>query len=212
MSTSSQNKPDSRICILETAAKLFAQLGLHKCSTREIAKLSDTNISLISYYFGGKEGLYKEVMREYALKTKSNVQGIIDNYENITLTRETFIEEISKTVDQIIRSRLENPDIAKILAREKLTGFPYSKEIHSEIFYPMIQKFFKLFESGQQLGLVKNEINPAVFFILLSESIWGFYVVNDCDIEITHDCKQYVADPKIFCEQVINIFLTGVLK
>ncbi len=54
---------DSKICILQVAAKLFAKLGLDKCSTREIAKEAKANISLISYYSGGKEGLYREVMR-----------------------------------------------------------------------------------------------------------------------------------------------------
>lgn len=212
MSTPDDSKPDSKKCILSAAAALFAKLGLDKCSTREIAKQSDSNISLISYYFGGKEGLYKEVMREYALRTKSDVQGIVDSYENVNLTREIFREEMTKTVEQLIRSRLDNPDIAKILAREKLTGFPHSKEIHAEIFYPLIQKFYKLFETGQQRGFVKAEINPAVFFILISEAIWGFYVISECDIQITQDCKIEAVNPQIFRDQVINIFLTGVLK
>lgn len=56
MSSSPDPKPDSKLCIMRAAVTLFAKLGLDKCSTREIAKQSDSNISLISYYFGGKRG------------------------------------------------------------------------------------------------------------------------------------------------------------
>ncbi len=212
MSAKEDDNSDSKFSILCSATKLFARLGLDKCSTREIAKQSDTNISLISYYFGGKEGLYKEVMREHALQTKNAAQDIISSFENAELTRESFTEEIRKIVDHMIQTRVSNPELAKIFAREKLAGFPFSKEIHTEIFYPLIQKFYKLLEAGQKLGIVKPEVNPAVFFILISEAIWAFYIIADCDIEIARDCAAIKNDPKLLADQIISIYLTGVLK
>ncbi|MGZ3690828.1 MAG: TetR family transcriptional regulator [Pseudobdellovibrio sp.] len=212
MSTRDDDKSDSKFNILRSATNLFAKLGLDKCSTREIAKQSDTNISLISYYFGGKEGLYKEVMREHALKTKQEAQEIIESFENADLTREVFVSEMQKMVDHMIQSRLSNPELAKIFAREKLAGFPFSKEIHSEIFYPLIQKFYKLFENGQKKGFVKEDVNPAVFFILMSEAIWAFYIIADCDIQIAKDCTNIKNDPKLLADQIMSIYVTGVLK
>jgi AcrR family transcriptional regulator len=212
MSSFSHSKTDSKFCILGVATRLFAKLGLDKCSTREIAKQSDINVSLISYYFGGKEGLYKEVLRNHALKIKEGVQKTVDNFEFTSLTREQFIDDMSQVVDHLIQSQLHNPEMTKIIAREKLAGFPHAKEIHSEIFYPLIQKFYRLFEAGQRAGFVKKEVSPALFFLILSESICGVFNMMEVDLPLTRDCEKFFKDPAILRQQIISIFLTGVLQ
>ncbi|MBC7740595.1 MAG: TetR family transcriptional regulator [Bdellovibrionaceae bacterium] len=204
-------KPDSRKCILSAATKLFARLGLHKCSTREIAKASDSNISLISYYFGGKEGLYKEVMRNYALEIKENTQAIELNSSLHPMSKEVFTNEISQMVEIMIRLRLKNPEMAQIFAREKLTGMPYAKEVHDEIFYPMIQKFFAVFKSGQKHGVVRSDINPAFFFVTFSEGLFGFYEILECQTAINKDFGDLANNPVALREQILKIYLTGVL-
>jgi AcrR family transcriptional regulator len=212
MSSVSDSKADSRFCILDVATRLFAKLGLDKCSTREIAKQSDINVSLISYYFGGKEGLYKEVLRNHALKIREGVQETVDNFEKTALTREKFIADMNTIVDHLIQSQLHNPEMTKIIAREKLAGFPHAKEIHSEIFYPLIQKFYRLFETGQKLGFVKKEVNPALFFLILSESICGAFNMMECDLPLTRDCENIFKDPAQLRQQIMAIYLTGVLQ
>ena len=211
MSSSDEPKNDSKKCILKAAASLFARLGLDKCSTREIAKEADANISLISYHFGGKEGLYKEVMRSYALEIKEQAQKIIKNIETTEITREIFIEDMGKVVENIIQTRLKNPELSKILTREKLAGLPHSREIHSEIFYPLIQNFYKLIEIGQKNGFVKPDINPALFFILMSEGIWGFFVISECNTKLSNDCENLLNNTEKLKKQILDLFLTGVL-
>lgn len=197
---------------MQTASRLFAKLGLDKCSTREIAKDSDSNISLISYYFGGKEGLYKEVMREYALEVKKNVQDMVDEIDNQPITKEMFVKNVTFMIDHMIESHTKNPEVSKIFAREKLAGFPHSKEIHAEIFYPLITRFFKLFKGGQEQGFVKKDIHPALFFISLSESIWGFYMMMESETPLVDDCKELVGNPQMLRDQLIKIYLKGVLE
>jgi AcrR family transcriptional regulator len=211
MSSNEGPKSDSRKCIIYAAAKLFARLGLDKCSTREIAKESDSNISLISYYFGGKEGLYKEVMRDHALEIKDSVQKIIQHAEDNPRTKESFMTEVGLMIENMIWFRVNFPEMSKIFAREKLAGFPHAKEIHSEIFYPMVSKFFEIFKSGQANGYVKADINPALFFIALSEGIWGFFEILDCETELRKDCDELIKDHENLKNQIMKIYLTGVL-
>lgn len=211
MSISDDSKNDSKKCILKAAASLFAKLGLDKCSTREIAKEADANISLISYHFGGKEGLYKEVMRSYALEIKERAQKITGDIDKSEMTREVFITNMSRVVENLINTRVNNPELSKILTREKLAGLPHSKEIHSEIFYPLILNFYKLVEIGQKKGFVKSEINPALYFILLSEAVWGFFVISECNTKVSKDCEDLLKDTDKLKKQVLDIFLTGVL-
>lgn len=48
--------------IIEVATELFAKDGFEGTSIREICKKADINISMISYYFGGKKELYEKVV------------------------------------------------------------------------------------------------------------------------------------------------------
>lgn len=212
MSADAQSKNDSRKCLIQAAAKLFARLGLDKCSTREIAKQSDSNISLISYYFGGKEGLYKEVMRDCALEISEKVQKIFEFSDSHPQTKENFIYEIEQMVEVFIWMRVNHPEIAKIFAREKLGGMPHSKEIHQEIFYPLVTKFYEIFRSGQKNGFVKPDIHPALFFISLSEGIWGFFQMLECKTKLSNDCSDIANDHSKLKNQILQIYLTGVLK
>ncbi len=50
--------------LLEAAKTCFIADDYHVVSTRRIAELAGANISMIRYYFGSKEGLYEEMIRE----------------------------------------------------------------------------------------------------------------------------------------------------
>ena len=58
------NTPDSRFQLLTVATPLFARKGLHGVSVRELARSAGVNLAMISYHFGGKDGLYAAVVEE----------------------------------------------------------------------------------------------------------------------------------------------------
>src|SRR5512136_845000 len=55
---------DCRTAMIAVAAPLFAEKGFNGVSVRELAASAGVNLSMISYYFGGKEGLYAAVLNE----------------------------------------------------------------------------------------------------------------------------------------------------
>ncbi|RII27658.1 MAG: TetR/AcrR family transcriptional regulator [Geobacter sp.] len=57
-------KNDCRTKLMEIGTRLFAERGLHGVSIRELSQEAGASISMISYYFGGKEGLYSAVLQE----------------------------------------------------------------------------------------------------------------------------------------------------
>lgn len=61
---------------LLTAAKIcFLADDYHQVSTRRIADMAGVNVSMISYYFGNKEGLYEEMIRA----TLNPLLEVLDN-------------------------------------------------------------------------------------------------------------------------------------
>lgn len=211
MSAKMNSKQDAKTCILESAAKLFSKLGLDRTSTRDISKESQANISLISYHFGGKEGLYREVIREFALKVREKVQPSITEFRSQPMTKELFRKEVESMVANMIEMRTAHPEISVILAREKIEGMPLCKEVHEEVFYPMIQNFFLMFKEAQAKGIVRESLHPALFFILLSEGVFGFFELMDCETKINQDCAEFIKDTNLLKHQVVDTFLNGVL-
>lgn len=59
----------SRARLLDAAGKLFADRGYESVSIRALAQAAEANLSAIGYYFGGKEGLYREVLRQLVADT-----------------------------------------------------------------------------------------------------------------------------------------------
>ena len=52
--------------LIEAAARKFAQNGFRAVSIRDIASAAEVNPALINYHFGGKEGIFEEVIRASA--------------------------------------------------------------------------------------------------------------------------------------------------
>lgn len=71
-------KENKRTKIIKAAIKLFAKNGFEATSTRAICKLAEANISLIAYYFGGKQELYDEIINSFAQKLDVQMRTFVD--------------------------------------------------------------------------------------------------------------------------------------
>jgi AcrR family transcriptional regulator len=54
---------ETRWRLLQAAMEVFAEVGYHAATTREICKRADVNLASIHYYYGDKAELYREVFR-----------------------------------------------------------------------------------------------------------------------------------------------------
>lgn len=80
-------KTDFKTALISTATRLFAERGLNGVSIRELSTAAGVSISMISYYFDGKEGLYSSVLQEqfscfdYMTTIKERSSGPLDKIE-----------------------------------------------------------------------------------------------------------------------------------
>jgi len=64
MNNSTHGDVPVRTRLLDAALNCFLADEYHKVTTRLIAERAGANVSMIRYYFGNKEGLYEEMIRE----------------------------------------------------------------------------------------------------------------------------------------------------
>lgn len=119
-----ENDPKKRI--IEIATELFAQKGYAAVGVREIAKEADVNLSMISYYFGGKTGLLKSITEEFFQVFKTTFLGSFDP----KMKFDTNMKNLNRAIVELFRTKSSLTKIGLIeLPNEvpEITAFKTSK-------------------------------------------------------------------------------------
>ncbi len=104
-------KTDKKQAILDAAGKLFCELGFEGTSTRLIAKESNSNMAMINYYFGSKEGVFLEIMTE-------RICGFQSELKIINADQISPIEKLHKVIEGYVGKILTNVPFHKMMIRE----------------------------------------------------------------------------------------------
>lgn len=207
-----EKDPKTKERLLEVAEKLFAERGLEGTSVRDIAKAAGLNLSLVSYYFGGKEGLYKELIRNFMMTIKSEIEKIIEVSEREESTQENLKKVFSLMVRNFSEIREQHPYMGLILQRERLAGLPHTREIYESLFTPLGQSLVQVVTRAQKNGLVRKDLNPLLIFIFLQEAIIGFHNLMSCQLQITQSPMVHTKNFKDFQNQLVSIFVQGIFQ
>ena len=96
-------KEKSKQRILNSATKLFAQKGYDGVGIREICKDANANICMVSYFWGGKEELYKGIVDNLIEKQNEYAKTFIDiSVDPSTLSKQEQINLIYTIFDKVI--------------------------------------------------------------------------------------------------------------
>jgi AcrR family transcriptional regulator len=63
-----ERERETRQRLIDSATRLFAERGFAKVTVREICKAARANVAAVNYHFGGKTGLYQEIVQS-AIRT-----------------------------------------------------------------------------------------------------------------------------------------------
>jgi len=194
MSTKTEQDPSTAEKILQAAIDLFATNDFNGVSIKTIAQRSGVNSALISYYFGGKQKLYQEVLD---ICTDSFINLIIkvnqmdlDPAEKLRLYVKDVaaIEIANNTRAQLVFREITNPSgVCNDFVKSKLL------KIH--------EFFLGVVEAGQASGSIYPKLNAShVAFTL--ESIISFFFLT----------KHLVSEDRTYLLEVLDSYLTSVIK
>ncbi len=202
----------ARAKIIRAATKLFGDQGLEATTTRQIASASGLNISLISYYFGGKVGLYQTIIYDHALKIKENLDSILRDHVREKFTAAVFKKETTLIVRQLVEMRLADVSMAKIFMAERTQNMPYAREVFEGLMKSTTDKLINMIKQGQDQKVLRDDFPPGVFLILMIESVLGYFMVQDIQLKMWSHTYQLPKDKEKFIQFVSHIFTQGILR
>lgn len=122
---------EPRTRILDAAGPIFAEKGFEGATVREICHAAGVNLAAVNYYFGGKEGLYREALR-HAHPGKSGTQADLRWAEGTP--PEQKLRDFIHTLLVHLLSVQESPWQERLFVREILNPTPAFRELVREHF------------------------------------------------------------------------------
>jgi len=172
-------RQNSRSKILSAATPLFAKHGLNGVSIRELASAAGVNLSMISYYFGGKEGLYAEILKE-------QFEGFryLDDIAKRDLPPLGIFELYIRGT---IRRYREKPYLLRFYVSELTNPTPCFRTIVR----PAVQKILKVLRKTMEHGIARKRLrkglNPADGALALAGMINFYFLVAPAAQGIVED-------------------------
>ena len=108
--------------LLDVAQRLFAEKGFFGTSTRDLSKVAGCNIAMISYHFGGKEGLYEAVLLRHFQRTKTRYLSTASEPKAWPEFRDPMKRQLCSSLFEFARAAILNTEMQKILCREMMSG------------------------------------------------------------------------------------------
>jgi TetR/AcrR family transcriptional regulator len=144
---------DTALKIIESATLLFADRGYNAVSVREVAKSADVNVSAISYYFQGKDGLYLEVLE----KQFAPVAILLE--EIVKLENASALAKLWKYAQSTISMQSTSPYLMRFWHSELANHTDIGKDVLKK-YGEMFHRFFSTaIAQGIDEGVFDEDIN-----------------------------------------------------
>lgn len=149
MARQKADDPEARAKIAAAAEELFAARGFDGTAIRDIARKARVNGAMIHYYFGNKEGLYRAMLEGVASRVRAL---LIETTGGSGTTK----ERLARFVDAYAAYMLSQPNLARILYREMLTGAKHIRKIAQQYAATNYTMLRNVISDGVQRGELRE--------------------------------------------------------
>jgi len=165
-----QNTKDTSGKILKAAAKLFARYGYDGVSVKAISREAGANSALISYYYGGKPGLYQAVLKQQA-------ETLLRLAERLKEPGPAPLACILAFLDEVTGIFLKEPESLHVIYREFLSPTEPGNDIVRQQMLAFYDRMMEAFAYAKARQSVKPETDSRrTAYVLIC--IIAFYLMT----------------------------------
>lgn len=197
----------TREALLNAARCLFARRGIDGTTVRDLADEAGVNISLISYHFDGKEGLYRACLEQMGRERLAVAERILQTPKSL----EEFRVRLQMFIEEVLGFQASDPEICQIVQRECEIGNAHSEDIFRNTFLKNFETLVQFLQAGQKAGVIRKDLDAmtagALFFTCVM-NLTRTDVVSEKFFKLTIKEPSY---RKKVAEHVFSIFTDGLL-
>lgn len=147
--------------ILEAAGRQFAARGFRGTSVRDIAAQAGTTHGLIRHHFGGKEELWRAVVRTFAEQVSALQSSLLDEHD-----ASDPLELMRSVSIALLRQSATRPEIARLILLDCAEPGP-RLDFLIEHLMPVHLAMSPLFEKARAAGHLTHHDNNSFFIFLI---------------------------------------------
>lgn len=194
-------KTENRDKILREATILFAEKGYEGASLRAIADAAGVNIAMISYYFGGKRGLYEEAF--------TSQLGALHDFLALDAEKESPFRLFRAYAETVAAVHEESPYLLPYLYRILLAPKEETGSLFARYVARLFQQLRRAFVRGQEEGLIRPELDPESTVLFFAGGINFHFLSRRLRGHIDQDGTLF-PDEKAYIGQALSVFFQGI--
>lgn len=154
----------TRSVILEVAGPVFAERGFSDATSKEICERAGVNSAAVNYYFGGKENLYEEVLRE----AHRQLLSLEDLDAIITLDAQPE-DKLRAFLAKLLQTATASGELwgIKVFLREMVSPSSHVKRAMSTVILPKALRLHQLLHDITGLPPDSAAMQRATAFVVL---------------------------------------------
>ena len=136
---------DTSAAISRAALQRFAAQGFEATSLREIANDAGVDVALISYRFGGKQGLWKDIVSQAGADLREALERAPGESEEASAQR-----QLDHSARAFLAYLLDRPEVPRLLLRDITIDSDRSQWLLETLSLPLHQHFIALAQAAAE--------------------------------------------------------------
>jgi TetR/AcrR family transcriptional regulator len=192
--------------LLTVATGLFATKGFAAVSIRDLAQAAGVNSALISYYFGGKEGLYGEVLEAQFRCFVETARAAMES----DLPTEQKIRQWARALLDFHRT---HPCWLRLYFSELSNPTPCLESVVTPYMSQAKEVTTRMIAQGISDGELSPGLDPQFAIVSLAAMLNYFFLVRPIIGPLRSPEEELAAKAmeETYFQQAVDIFLHGVL-
>lgn len=203
-----QTTDNTKEVLLEAGTLLFAEEGYEKATVKQISDRAGVNVSLVSYHFGGKEGLYRSCLQQFGENRLNSAERILSAPKDTA----EYKVRLEMFITEMLQNFAEEPTLCRLIQREIENPSSVVEDIFEKTFLKVFLTLVDFNKSAIKNNILKKEVDPLLSAsFLMSALTKQFSSHSFAHRHLKHSIFTEEGRAKIK-EQFLNIFLNGALR